>query len=676
MNDPDHGTASTSASPGDTSREREGLTLLGPDLFDRDAEGKPLSPIACVFPRHQAMVTGRGIHAGQTLRLLEHLRGLAPGGDGDDLEASVYEDAVALVVREPYVLIRLDPGAMDRCFEADEILHRLLPKDRIRFIGVQIPEVRDRVRRRGESWRIAPPPRSVEEIVGEIRQSRVQVGTGAVYYQNAPSGGRFLTYQEFLRIRPLIDADPPEALRRVWEIVELTELVNRNGVHELEFFLPARKKLSPAPLRDLLGVLAGPAGAGPGRTAEPARARAMFDAFALDFRRTAGPELAVDDESCQAWRSTMFCRLFDIDESALQEYALGLSPEFRLNVRWLPGARFNGEPRFEPTVAPRTRHLIEHFLDTRPEVEAVNVGQVTSAQTKRDRSGEQREVDLVVLDDADPRPSVRVVRMIKWDVRHRMDCGASREDAVRETIEYRNYIFDRLRAIHALQIAIPSFAEIRLVEEMKDCPAAPVFFFHREYVSGTATDKFAPASYGLPGFTPRLARLLGTAAGASLVIGRASPRDGRVYFDDGDEVVQLDDDGLPGRLVIVETTGSFVDWTTPIAEKLPQCLAKVAAHLERARAAGAEPEDVLAAPASFSEALAAEIRRMQALLADPAYGLEGLFADRPVEASGIGTRWAGVLERLRRSDSGALARQALEGLPGGALTGPSVSESR
>jgi hypothetical protein len=122
----------------------------------------------------------------------------------------------------------------------------------------------------------------------------------------------------------------------------------------------------------------------------------------------------------------MFCRLFDIDETTLEEYALGLSPEFRLNVCWLPGARFNGEPGFEatgepvfePNAEPRTRQLITHFLKNWPGVVAVNVGRVTSAQTARDRSGEQREVFLIVLEDGSGNTSIRLVRLIKWDVRH------------------------------------------------------------------------------------------------------------------------------------------------------------------------------------------------------------------------------------------------------------------
>ncbi len=85
---------------------------------------------------------------------------------------------------------------------------------------------------------------------------------------------------------------------------------------------------------------------------EASEAERLFEDVADAFARAAGPELRADDENCLAWRTTMFCRLFDIDETTLEEYALGLSPEFRLNVRWLPGAHFDGEPASEGSAEP------------------------------------------------------------------------------------------------------------------------------------------------------------------------------------------------------------------------------------------------------------------------------------------------------------------------------------
>ena len=143
--------------------------------------------------------------------------------------------------------------------------------------------------------------------------------------------------------------------------------------------------------------------------------------------------------------------------------------------------------------------------------------------------------------------------MIKWDVRHRLELGVSPEQAIGETLEYRNYIFDRLRAITALGVPIPSFSEIRLEEEVGGRPTVPVFFFHREYVPGTATDKIVPARYGRPGFLPRLTRFLGRGGGVEPgARSRLSARR-RPYFDDGDEMVQFNAAGLPERLYIAET---------------------------------------------------------------------------------------------------------------------------
>ncbi len=652
------------ASSADEPREVNGVVLLGPDFFSRDADGRPQSPIACAFPQFHAVVSGRGIHAAQALRMMDYLERETVIDD-----AEVYADAVALIIRDPVVLIRCDPGRMERCFASDEMLQRLLPKERIQFIGVHLAEVREQVRRRGESWRISPQPRSEEEIVREIRLSRVQVGTGAAYYQNAPTGGRYLTYEEFSRIRPLVRRDPAEALARLREIVELTGLLNRQGVRELRFFLPPGCALDARGLPVVIDALERAQAVGMAAR-EASEAERLFEDVADAFARAAGPELREDDENCLAWRTTMFCRLFDIDETTLEEYALGLSPEFRLNVCWLPGARFdggslfgaNGEPVFEPNAEPRARHLINHFLKTWPGVVAVNVGRVTSAQTARNRSGEQREVFLVVLEQESGGTAIRLVRMIKWDVRHRLDQGVSAEQAIGETVEYRNYIFDRLRAITALGVPVPSFSEIRLEEDVVGRPSVPVFFFHREYVPGTASDKILPTRYGRPGFLPRLTRFLGTAAGASLVIGRASPRDGRLHFDDGDEMVQFNAAGLPERLYIAETTGSFADWTTPLDAKLPQCLARVRRHLDRARAQGRPESEIAASVEAFAAGLAEEVERMQRLLRDPAVGLRDLFADRTPEPKGIRVRWEGILDRLDRADAAALRAQAVEGL--------------
>ena len=152
----------------------------------------------------------------------------------------------------------------------------------------------------------------------------------------------------------------------------------------------------------------------------------------------------------------------------------------------------------------------------------------------------------------------------------------------------------------------------------------------------------------------RLGRLLGIAAAASMVLGRASYRRGDLFFDDGDEVIQMDAEKLPERLIISETTGSFTDSTTPMTALLPQCLSHLAVHLTKARERAIAEEDLKIAVEAFAEALRAEIERMQSLLSDRSSALHSLFGDQSSEPGSVRARWKSMLERLAATDPGEL----------------------
>ncbi len=631
-----------------------GVTILGPDFFDVGEDGRPLSPIASAFPRHGIVVAGRGIHAMQAETALQYLRKGALQERGHELtaddEVNLYEDAVSLMVSNGRVLIRSDPEDMAHTFAADELLRRFLSKESIQFTGAHLTEVRDELRRRGECWRISPHPRSVEEIGSFIRASRIHVATDAIYFYSMLTGGRFLTYAEFMKIRPLIRTNRQEVLARVSEILHLADLVNDQGERELSFFLPAEKELDTALLKDLSAALQG--GESPEAVEKQER---LFDRFAGAFAGAAGAELQSNDEENLTWRTTMFCRLSDINEMEVEEWALGLSPEFYLNVRWLPGAQICcGELSFEQNTEPRVQSLIAYYFKEWEGLCSINVGRIESSQTERDRTGEQREVYLMVLELPDNAEEIRIVRMIKWDIMHRINRGVALNQAIAETLQYREYIYDRLKAAATLGIPVPAFRAIELTEHLKGLGWIPTIFFDRRYVPGVATDKIPARRYSDPEFVVRLAGLLGHAAGMTLAVGRASPLTGHVFFDDGDEVIQLDENGYPDRVILADTTGSFTDWISPMHTMVPHCLWHVAGHLDRARAKGVGREKLAEAVDNFTSSLGSEIGRLQEILREKSSSLAALFSERSLEPGGIRRRWEGVLDRLEHTSIGEL----------------------
>jgi len=245
---------------------------------------------------------------------------------------------------------------------------------------------------------------------------------------------------------------------------------------------------------------------------------------------------------------------------------------------------------------------------------------------------------------------------MKWDVIHRLKQGFPLSQAISDTIRYRDYVVDRLRATTALEIPILSYSAIEFAEEIQGIGQIPVFFFDRRYVAGMVSDKIPLPYYAKPGFVIRLARLLGAAAAASMVLGRASYRRGDLFFDDGDEVIQLNAEKLPERLVISETTGSFTNSTTPISGLLPQCLSHLAVHLKKARDRGISREDLKTAVAVFAEALRAEIERMHSLLSDQSVALQSLFDGQTSEPGSLRERWKNMMDRLAATDTGAVQR--------------------
>ncbi len=639
-------------------RQCEGITIIGPDLFAEDNDGKLLSPIASAFPRFRAIVTLRGIHATHAAVLISYLRNKIAGRGRSkhnlELDDEVYRDMVPLVLRNSLVLIRSDSEDMEHIFDADKLIQVFVPRERIQFTGSDMDDIRRMLRKRGESWRMCTAPRSVREIEDYVRSCRMQVNTGMTIYYSARTGARFLTYEEFMRIRSLLKTDSAEAIARLNEIATLFAHRNSWGIRELSFFLPA-DKIVDCPVVERMASIIKLLEAG--RVEET---QVIFDSFADNFAERAGASLALDDEKNADWHTTMFCRLFNIDEHEMEEWALGLSPEFHLNVKWLPGGTvINGELIFDPVTNQRVKGMLSHYWSKTGGCLSINLGRVELSLTARDISGEERDVYLVVITTKGGRESIRLVRHMKYDVLHRLKLGVSIQQAVRDTFTYRNYIADRLLAAAELGFPILSYNEIKIEEDIPGLGKIPAFFFERQYIPGIVSDKIPLAYYRKPDFIVGLSRLLGIAAAFTLVLGRASPRTGNIFFDDGDELIQFNNSSIPWRLVIIETTGSFTNWTTPLISLLPQCIERFKTHLAKAASGGVHPAVLRESACEFADSLAGKISDVMDIASTLA--LRELFNDRAREQGGIRDRWEGILRRLDQTCTSAIRERILSG---------------
>lgn len=636
-----------------TPREINGITIIGDDFLAKDHAGKPLNTLATIFPGFHLAVTGRNeIHGMQVERAVDYLKSSVPGVEASHLTENICRDAVCVNIFRERIILRIEQENIGKGLAADLLLQRFIPKASIQFTGLHIPEVRKALRLRGEIWRFSPPPIIERDFTDLLCHCRTRIRTGVRFFHNKHTGEHVLTYQEAEAIRPLFSDQEHDALASIREIIHLSRLLNHQGYPELSFLVPAGRSPDARILEEVAGSLAPDE-----NPAEPSgrpihrieKSRILYDRFLSQFADQAGPELLRDDPGSSLWRATVLCRLYNIDERTTAEWALGIGPEFYLNIRWLPGAQISGkEIRFEPEIPDRIRRLIEYYLRTRNDFVSINVGCIVAPLTDRDRTGEEREVFIVTLSLSDDRRDIRHIRMSKWEVVHRIKQGLPLEQAINDTRDYRDFILDRLAAIRTLGLPVPEFKEIDIQDEL-GTETIPVYYFERDYIPGIATDKIPLLFYARAGFLPQLAFFLGQAAAASLVLGRTDPRSNQLYYDDGDEIICLDASGLPAAFMLLETTGSFKDWTTPIENMLPHCIEHLARHMEKTRQQGGAQPEFSSALGSFADGLNNEIRRMQKLLDDPAGRLWSLFADRTNENGGIRCRWEGVLDRLGRT---------------------------
>lgn len=639
------------------------MKLLGEPLFARDETGRLKSRIGTVFLKTPGLVTQTGVHATQRLSWLkelnrERLASGLPKLSNAEIDDEV-EHSVDLLFDEQFVLIRPDPFAMPLAFEADELLQTMVSKRRIRYLNTQHERVRNALRARGENWRMSRLPVSPEEMNRLIANARVPITGMPLYFYNPSTGTRFLTLETFAWIGSL----PDDLFRKhLAEIAHYSALRNRFGYPEIDIFPPGcsftRQAFEALNAEGLeIGAL-----------------RAAYHKLLNVFRQAV--PVALHDETFEniEWRN-LLCTALIMQPNAIvaDELLDGISPEFHMQIEWLPGCRIEegellfdsvfeeaealpDDPDLNALCDQRAKAVIFNYMREFGTIEFINIGRIARSLSSRTQTNARRaNVYIVQIKEADnPKPEVRILRFQKWGVCEHLDEGKDLIQSIMEAVDYTDYILDRRLGCRQLGMNLPEQVSTGRMPQVytgsntlyhgAKCWAV---YFERSYINGCTTDKILPRRYSDPEFNRRLARLLGEAAAVNCIVGRANLDKG-VIFDDGDEVIVFDAGGLPDHLIVSDHTGAFTQYEYPLQSAAKAYALPVNKRAKHMGNAIEFAELYLAAFQKRFERVKQEYRRRQR-------AFDKLFKHRPVDLAGsFAYRWQCILARLDSTDAAQL----------------------
>jgi hypothetical protein len=148
---------------------------------------------------------------------------------------------------------------------------------------------------------------------------------------------------------------------------------------------------------------------------------------------------------------------------------------------------------------------------------------------------------------------------------------------------------------------------------------------------------------------------MGEAAAPNLIVGRCDGQ-GRLIFDDGDEVVIEDAQGLPVKIFVADHTGTFGDYLGSLLDLAPQYGIAVNRRLQ-----------YLSDPRAFIEAyLDAFVKRFEQIQAEYSRrrrAFDNLFKHRTCDEGGnLACRWKYILRRLAPANARQLANAIRSGI--------------
>jgi hypothetical protein len=640
------------------------LQILGEHPLAMTDAGALKCRIATIFVNTETLVTVRGVHATQRMVYCDHLnqqrlkQGLPPLSDAEQIEE--WKSAVDLIVEPGVILIRPDPNNMPLAFDADRLLQKLISKRQIRFLYARQEKVQQAIRWRGEYWRISPVPQAPDDIAKEVIVSRIGIDGLPIYYYSAMTGTRYLTLQEFVGVGTLDEADLRQHLV---EIRDYAGRTNRFGAREIAFF-GADKSFGPEAFANRNF-----------ETASLAELRAWHAELAEQFRRAVPPRLHNDQVENLFWRNSMFSVLIgDKDETVSEEVLRRITPEFFRQIRWLPGGRVeNGELNFDDVFSEleanpsskglnelcdeRVKRLICNYVREFGSLEYVNIGRLAPAlRRRRAMASGHRAYIAEIKHRGAAEPVLRIVRLQKWGIREHLDEGKDLLHSIMESEEYTEFILDRRLGGWQLGMAMPGRIDTHQISEIyrgsnQKYLSTRIWttYYEREFIQGMATDKIPAARFQDDRFALAFARLLGQAAAPNMIVGRTT-LDGQVIFDDGDEILILDDAGMPLRIISADHAGTFTDCESDLSRFVAEYTRPVTTRTK-----------LVADPAAFADAyvggFAENLLRIQEEYSRQRRAFDTLFKHSKQGEKTFAWRWGKVLERLDRTNPAVLAQQ-------------------
>ncbi|MCL1919802.1 MAG: hypothetical protein FWG50_01795 [Kiritimatiellaeota bacterium] len=652
--------------------KQETLTVIGESPLAVDGGGNLISRIGTLFVKARVLITlPLKTHALQRKYYFDLLKEAceAEGRPPPD-EGEVLVDAVDLIMGNAAVQIREDdPSRMGQAFEADDLLQGIVPKQRIRFLHARKKAVQEAIRMRGEYWRISPHPKKIEDVVSAIGQSKIALGGLPIYYYSPVTGTRYLTRQAFSDLGGL--AEEPLRLH-LTEIQAYLKLRNRHYNLEVAFF-----GLKPGCRFSAEAFQAYDFTSGDEGTLRRWH-RELCEAFGEAVEET----LLRDDVTHEFWRNRMFaCLMDERNETLAEKLVSGLSEEFFRQIEWLPGGRVENkelifDPIFDDPKAVETglcdsyvKGFIFNYVREFGDLECVNIGRLLPGLRNRPAEGAHRAYLAEVKHRNAPETVLRILRVQRWGIKeHLENFNGDLLHAIMETQDYTEYTLDRRLGCWELGLPLAERYDMKIIPDEYIWNERPeyvsriwVTYYERDFIEGLATDKVSTAQLQDPAFAIPFARLLGRAAAPNMIVGRTTAakeeKDCEVIFDQGDEMLRLDDKGLPTAILVADHAGTFNAYKSPLL-----MFADAYARPVLSRLSKIPKPDQAKFIASYLSSMEEQLVQMQEKYSRYRQGFDGLFRHSKQAEESFADRWRHVLDRLWTTNMKAVVEKIGEAI--------------